>query len=108
MLDSDVKITFCSFRASMNAATRCDQLLDMYRQNCMSLADFMRVLANGFMYNFQDASVRREMTAEFWRRALAQLEPLGFRYFHKKSFFPASLPPKHAVAHEHAPEPAEK
>jgi len=28
------------------------------------------------------------MTEEFWKRSLALLEPLGFRYFSKKSYFP--------------------
>lgn len=88
LLDSDVKVTFCSFRASMVNYSRSEQLLEIAAKCNLTIAELLKIMSNGFAYNFQDVSVRREMVQRFWADSIGYLEPLGFRYFNKKSYFP--------------------
>ncbi|KAJ3452490.1 adenosine deaminase [Anaeramoeba flamelloides] len=85
---SGLPITICSFRLTLDRKKRSHQLFDIFRDCKFTVPNFLKLLENGFLHNFQSLARRETMIKHYWKSCNEILIPLGFKNLRKYSYNP--------------------
>ena len=89
-VDNGVPVTFCSFRTLSGKHSRIDALEGAIEDCKLTVPEVLKVLGNGFMYNFQDSETKRTLVSAFWENTKKILIENKIENFFDIAFFPPS------------------
>eukprot|EP00727_Mastigamoeba_balamuthi_P007360 m51a1_g3244 adenosine deaminase, putative (129) ;mRNA; f:137137-137523 len=87
-LDNELPVTICSFRGLFLPHSRVEVIQGIVRDCGLSVADLLRLLANGFRYNFQGHAAQQRLLASFWERSKKYLNDNGVHDLFDVGFHP--------------------
>jgi len=85
-IDNDLPITICSFRGKFSPMSRIDVLENIVQDCKLTMEDILKLLSNGFQYNFGGYSQSQRLLDLFWRNSKKLLDPAGFHMFNVSPF----------------------
>ena len=88
MLDNDVPVTICSFRSLFVEQNRVQMLESIVKECHLSIQEVVKLLSNGFRYNFQNSIVTRQLQDQFWKETKEFLAKNGIEEIFDVPYFP--------------------
>ena len=87
-LANDIPVTICSFRGLFSDKDRISMLEHIVKECNLNIEDVVKLLSNGFRYNFQNSVNNKRILAEFWEQTKSFLSQKGFNDIFDVPYFP--------------------
>jgi len=88
LLDNEVPVAICSFRALFQDKNRVEMLEEIIKECHLSIPDTVKLLSTGFNFNFQNSIRQRKILNEFWAETQKVLLEHGVQDMFDVPFFP--------------------
>jgi len=88
LLDNEVPVAICSFRALFQDKNRVEMLEEIIKECHLSIPDTVKLLSTGFNFNFQNSIRQRKILGEFWAETQKVLHDYGVEEMFDVPFFP--------------------
>jgi len=88
MLDNDVPVTICSFRSLFVEKNRIQMLEEIVKECHLTIQEVVKLLSNGFRFNFQNSANSRELQEKYWKETKEVLRKNGIEDLFDVPFFP--------------------
>jgi len=88
LLDNEVPVAICSFRALFQDKNRVEMLEEIIKECHLSIPDTVKLLSTGFNFNFQNSVRQRKILNEFWTETQKILLEHGVQEMFDVPFFP--------------------
>ena len=92
-IDNGVPVTLCSFRGRFDKRSRIDGLEAAIEDCKLTVPETLKLLSNGFMYNFQNSVTNKQLVKEFWEESKKILTENKITNIFDIAFFPPLPPP---------------
>jgi len=87
-LANDVPVTICSFRALFCDKDRIEMLQYIMEECQLTIEEIVKLFSNGFLYNFQNSTITKQLLNEFWDETKSYLSKQGFEDIFDVPYFP--------------------
>ena len=91
-IENDVPVTVCTFRSRGDiASTRTESFFNIAQECKMKMADLLKLISNGFRFNFQSHTVLNPLLLQFWQKSKVICEKNGFENMIDAFPFPGEI-----------------
>jgi adenosine deaminase len=88
-IDNNVPVTICSFRSLFLTGSRTATLQKIIADCKLNVPELLRLISNGFQYNFQNYTNQQELEKDFWVKSKEILQKQGITDLFDVGFFPS-------------------
>jgi len=87
-LANELPVTICSFRALFSDKDRIEMLQYIIKECELNVEETVKLISNGFRFNFQNSTVGKQLLTEFWAETKETLAKNGFEDMFDVPYFP--------------------